>query len=247
MTGYVFARGLYLLFYTGFGMDSRGNCNIFVARNSNEATAFYVLNEKWVRLINTRSISPEQAESINCVSASDSGFELPIRLDRVIEHVTEDAWDAYRQGDDMWNNACQDALEILAKVQERKPLVFEKYAVLFLTGDQTLAAPGCRYPCMFVAHNKEEFESFCRLNERQVEDRMVYCLDGVNPDNWPKEGTYTRAWDLWYRNLELPIDIHRVYQHIVDDGERAVKEGDEVWQNGCQVALEILAKITMGL
>lgn len=241
LTGYVFAQGLYLLFYSRFSTDPREGLPIFVARNGDEARAFYILNKKQVRLINTCSISPEQAKSIDCFSAMASGFELPIRLDRVIEHVTADAWDAYNRRDDQWNIACQDALEILAKVQERKPLVFEKYPVLFLTGDQTLAAPGCRYPCMFVAHNKEEFESFYRLNQRQVEDRMVYCLDGVNPDDWPKEGPHTRGWDLWYRNLELPIDIRRVYQHIVDDGERAVKEGDEVWQNGCRVALTILA------
>jgi hypothetical protein len=107
-----FAAGKYLLFNLGlWGLGGP----LYVARNVEEAVAFYNLNEELMKVVREFVVTKDYPLDLRAIKAV--GFELPIKLDRVYEHVVQDAWDAYDRQDDHWNIACQDALAILAKLK----------------------------------------------------------------------------------------------------------------------------------
>jgi hypothetical protein len=114
-----------------------------------------------------------------------------------------------------------------------------RFPVLFITGDQSKAPTGYAHPAVFVAYNMEAYMAFLRLNWPQVNSSRVFCVYGGNADNWPMVDR--KEWGLG--DLEFPIDVYRVFEHVLDDGARAVTESDEVWRNGCQVAMDLLAKV----
>jgi hypothetical protein len=166
--------------------------------------------------------------------------------------IVDDGARALKEDENAWRIGCRTALEILVKIQEGKPLVFEndtgvqesalEYPILFITGQQRRAAPGYRCPYLYVAYDEEQFVSFCKLNEQDVNAGHIFCLAGVNPDDWPRDDT----WGIWNRNLELPIDIHRVIKHVTADAWGAYNRQDDEWNIACQDALAILAKAQEG-